>query len=331
MSNRYSKIATILFSTLIAASACSGQETAVKQVETNPNSFPASSSRRGAEDLTSVTPKRISFPEPSPMAEELSEEEMAASAELAEPTKFSGWMKRGRSRFSAGDSEGALEDYKKAVEQRPESQRAQIQLARTLLNMNEADAAREHAEAALEIDGTSSLAWNTMGRVELLEGSHEAAIASFERATEEDSDNSYAWNNLGFVLIEEGLYDEAVSALEEATTGGTPKAYMWNNLGMAYEHQDEIDLARAAYRQAGNGGSSKALANFERLEGVVSLVASGGNVEMDTEQPEEVALELIEPSPAPIADAIEAMDAGTEADPLGTSNPSVEVAEASVP
>jgi Flp pilus assembly protein TadD len=136
------------------------------------------------------------------------------------------------------------------------------------------EGAREHVEVAIDIDGASSLAWNTLGRVELAEHDNQAAIVSFERAAEENEDNSYAWNNLGFAQMEEGNFEDAVTALEAATSGGSPTGYMWNNLGMAYEHLDRISLARASYRQAADLGSGRAQDNFDRLEGVVSLVVT---------------------------------------------------------
>ena len=282
---------SILFMTMLTAAACSNDKRIDPPVESEIVSFPESASRADSENLTAQLPPAVA--EPSPMVDPDIATEVVS---VPEPQKFSEWMGRARMRFQSQDLEGALADYRVAVTERPASQHAQIQLARTLLAMGQGGEAREHAEAAIELDGTSSLAWNTMGRVELAEGENEAAIASFERSTEEDADNSYAWNNLGFVLIEEEQYEDAVAALEEATTGGAPRAYMWNNLGMAYEHLDQIELARAAYRQAGNGGSAKALANFQRLDGVISLFAAGTE-----EAPEDsgVALEVALPEDGP--------------------------------
>mgnify|MGYP003631772789 FL=1 len=297
-----SKITTsILFMTMLTAGACSSDKRAEPAEET-PTAFPESATKLDSENLTAQLPVS---PEPSAIMEH---EEGPTPAVVPEPERFSEWMARARMRFQSQELAGALADYRAAVALRPSSQHAQIQLARTLLATGQGTEAREHAEAAIELDGTSSLAWNTMGRVELAEGENDAAIASFERSTEEDADNSYAWNNLGFVLIEEELFEEAVSALEEATTGGSPQSYMWNNLGMAYEHLDQIELARAAYRQAGNAGSAKALANFERLEGVVSLIASGG---------EELA-------PDPVGDALE-LEAAEEAPEFAATTEEVEL------
>ncbi len=290
----------ILFAALLAASACSGDKAQDERELPPIEKFPESVTTPSNDELTATMPS-VEPVGPPPV-------QRAPEPAL---TKYSEFMARGRSRMQSGEGEGAVADFLQAIEMRPHSQHAQVQLARTLLSLDRADEAREHIESALELDGTSSLAWNTMGRVELAEGEYEAAIASFERATEEDPDNSYAWNNLGFVLIEEGLYGEAVAALEDATTGGTPKPYMWNNLGMAYEHLDQIALARAAYRQAGEGGSSKAIANFARLEGVESLIVA----EVEADDSEE-AMELVE--------------AATErvSNPLGGPDEIVEVAEA---
>jgi Flp pilus assembly protein TadD len=216
-------------------------------------------------------PAQASMREPIPgIAEDVKE---VAKVEV-EPVNFSGFMQRAQSRFGEMDYAGAQSDYEQAVAKRPENFRSRVQLARTYLAQGNTEGAREHVEVAIDIDGASSLAWNTLGRVELAEHDNQAAIVSFERAAEENEDNSYAWNNLGFAQMEEGNFEDAVTALEAATSGGSPTGYMWNNLGMAYEHLDRISLARASYRQAADLGSGRAQDNFDRLEGVVSLVVT---------------------------------------------------------
>lgn len=210
------------------------------------------------------------------------EEALLKEAIEVQPSRLSEFMSRGKERFSAGNLSGALEDYQGALAKAPNALSPNIQLARTHLAMGNVSAARQPAELAIEIDGSSSFAWNTLGRVELLEADFEAAIVSFERAVEENEDNSYAWNNLGFALIESEQYSEAVDALEHATSGESPKAYMWNNLGMAYEHLDQITLARASYQMAAEEGANKAQLNFDRLEGVVSLLVESENEELDS-------------------------------------------------
>ncbi len=230
-----------------------------------------------------------------PVAPEPALDELQEEANPAEPTSLSGFMRRGRKRFRAGELSLALSDYQEALAKAPRALQPNISLARTHLAMGDARSARPPAELAIDIDGTSSFAWNTLGRVELIEGDFEAAIVSFERAVEENEDNSYAWNNLGFAYIEIGSFAEAIDALEHATSGAQPTAYMWNNLGMAYEHQDEIVSARASYRLAAEDGSSKAQLNFDRLEGVVSLIPETqdtGEEEMDEEQDNEFDLPL---------------------------------------
>ena len=282
-----SKMISSLLFTAMLATACSDGSVSEPSTEAAPERFPESAAKPDTNSRTAQVPLG------GPAQPEIPARETARVATNPEPAKFSEFMKRGRARFRGQDLEGALVDYRAAINSRPESQQAQIQTARTLLALGRGSEARSYAEAAIDADGTSSLAWNTMGRVELAEGDHDAALASFERATEEDVDNSYAWNNLGFVLMAEERYEDAVGALQEATSGIAPKAFMWNNLGMAFEHLDQIAMARAAYRQAGIDGSEKALANVERLKGVVSLVADGGYVDEGKE-----ALELVHPRPS---------------------------------
>lgn len=165
----------------------------------------------------------------------------------------------------------ALEVLEAALENKPGSATAHIELARAHIGANQPKKARDHAELALEIVPDSSYAWNTMGRVELQEGKREAAVTSFQRATDENEDNTYAWNNLGLTLSLLERWEEAAEALEMATSGDKPSAYMWNNLGLAYEKLDRLVEARAAYRQAASAGSDKAKSSLKRLEEVTFI------------------------------------------------------------
>jgi Tfp pilus assembly protein PilF len=236
--------------------------------------FPPSVTRE-VDPRTQIAPLQDEQPDVPVPAEQLVPEPPARPV----PTTYSEFMQEGRFLMGRGDHVGALANFAKAAEKKPELALPRLQMARALLGAGDHGQARGHVEAALELDASSTDAWNTMGRVELAEGDREAAIASFQRAVDEDEDNSYAWNNLGYVLIEENRFEEAARALESATSGGKPTSYMWNNLGMAYEHLDMITEARAAYRQAADSGSSKAQANLARLEGVISLVRDGEEID----------------------------------------------------
>ncbi len=268
--DRFARLPNTLMLTLILSTlACGGRDTEHKAK--SEADFPASQSKVGSSEHTAVADTRLTMPAQPSRSEDAPAAIVSPVVEV-DPVRFSGFMQRARSRFASQDFAGAQSDYEEAVSKRPESFRPRVQLARTFLALGKVEDARHHVELAVEFDGSSSLAWNTLGRVELAERDHEAALVSFERAVEENEDNSYAWNNLGFVHMEEESYEEAVEALEAATSGASPTDYMWNNLGMAYEHLDRITLARASYRQAAELGSGRAQDNFDRLEGVVSLV-----------------------------------------------------------
>jgi Flp pilus assembly protein TadD len=269
----------IMVTAMLTLAACGDSQSKSKER----TEFPASQTRESNSNHTALlNPAIPDKAEISTMGEvmpSIVEEKVAVPEPEMDPENFSAFMRRGSTRFRANDFAGAKADYQAAVEKRSESFRPRVQLARTLLSLGDVEGAREHVELAIEIDGASSLAWNTLGRVELAEQDNDAAVVSFERAVEENEDNSYAWNNLGFVHMEEEDYEAAADALEAATSGTSPTGYMWNNLGMAYEHLDRIALARASYRQAADLGSERAQDNFDRLEGVVSLVVESADVE----------------------------------------------------
>src|SRR5690606_11170267 len=127
-------------------------------------SFPASAAK-DIDHRTAIVPSHIK-PELAPLPDEQADATPTEVVAEPVPATFAEFMQHGRKNFADGDMGRALADFQEAVDKRPQSGAANLQLARTLLAMGEGERAREYAEAAIELDAGSSLAWNTLGRVE---------------------------------------------------------------------------------------------------------------------------------------------------------------------
>jgi len=184
----------------------------------------------------------------------------------ADEPSFDELLKQGRSLVKKKEFSDAVDQFKLALDEKPENSRVRIDMARAYIKLGQARDARPHAAKAVKLKPKSSYAWNTLGRVELLEHKYDAAAASFKRATVENPKNLFAWNNLGLTYIKAKKLDEAVEALTKATELKGTKAYMWNNLGAAQEQLKSYDEARTAYEKAAAMGSWSAKRSIKRLD-----------------------------------------------------------------
>jgi tetratricopeptide (TPR) repeat protein len=159
---------------LFLASACGS-----KSDKTQPEPVKASAPIKSAVLDEKPAMVNIAPPDVSPKSLPV-ETETTPAVEI--PENFSGLIKGGKSLSASGNVDDALDYFARAGELRPNSNRPDIESARTLLTIGRSKDAREFVESALEKDEESSYAWNTLGRVELLEGNLEEAVAAFERA-----------------------------------------------------------------------------------------------------------------------------------------------------
>jgi len=142
---------------------------------------------------------------------------------------------QGVDRYDAGDLEGAIAAYEKALEIDPKYHMAWNGLGNALKDLGRYTEAIAAYEKALEIDPKFDHAWSNLGVSLGYLGRYNEAIAAFEKALEIDPKFDHAWYNLGVSLGYLGRYNEAIAALEKALEfSGNQKWQAWVTRGWAF-------------------------------------------------------------------------------------------------
>ncbi|MFQ5600410.1 MAG: tetratricopeptide repeat protein [Candidatus Krumholzibacteriia bacterium] len=137
-----------------------------------------------------------------------------------------------------------------ALDIAPNSVRALVNSARTLLELQRVADAEARVQQAIQLAPDDADAWNVLGRVRLAAGRSPEAEQAFTRATEIDSSHAWAFNNLGFVRLQREAWEEAAGALRKAIHLDSDVACFHNNLGVACERLGRLEDAAQAYAQA---------------------------------------------------------------------------------
>jgi tetratricopeptide (TPR) repeat protein len=115
-----------------------------------------------------------------------------------------------------GDSSGAIESLRKAVEIAPQNGQAWYNLGIVLESSESYDQSLMALRNATDLDPSLAMAWYHQGRVLARMESYNASLAALEEATRMDNRNAAAWNEKGLVLLTLGREREALGAFQEA-------------------------------------------------------------------------------------------------------------------
>ena len=132
-----------------------------------------------------------------------------------------------------GRLEGAVVQYRKALEIHPNYGDAHNNLGVSLDKLGKPDEAIAQYRAALAIQPGRADARFNLGRVLLQQGKLEEAIAQYHIGLEIKPDNAEALNNLGNCLLRLGKLDEAITQYRKALEIAPDYAEALNNLGNA--------------------------------------------------------------------------------------------------
>ncbi len=143
----------------------------------------------------------------------------------------------------------ALEEVRKSLAIRPNSDGALRQLAYLLVDAGQVEEARDAVRRALALRPAWADNHRALGWVEYKAGRFAAAAAAYRRQTELQPDNAQAFQMLGTALVQEGDLAGAVPAFRESIRLA-PDARAWANLGYVYYAQGKPKDAVRAYEEA---------------------------------------------------------------------------------
>ena len=164
------------------------------------------------------------------------------------------YNKRGETRLDKNDLDGALADFKKALDIDPHfaaanencnrveiarnGQKSRIaqalkQVAQKYRKMGRLDDALRYLNNALEYDPGYAVAYNNRGLIKKKKGNREDALADFNKAIELNPKLSAAYVNRGDIKRNDGKFDEALADYDKAIE-------LKPDSGEAYNHRGEL-------------------------------------------------------------------------------------------
>jgi Tfp pilus assembly protein PilF len=171
-----------------------------------------------------------------------------------------------------GNSQGAIEQYEKALKAEQKNLDALVGLARLHDRERRFDRANELYRRAVAAHPNNATVRNDLGLCLKRQGQIEAAVESLERAVQLEPKKTIYRNNLARVLVEQGRDDDALvqlSAVHEAPIAHYNLGYMINEADRS--EQAAIHLQKAIELRPGFAQAEQLLA---RLDGEANAVAS---------------------------------------------------------
>lgn len=209
------------------------------------------------------------------------------------------YVMQGQLAESQGQSDKALESYKKAIEVEPNNTGALVSLARYYDRKNDSKQAIQYFQKAATVAPNDASVHNDLGLAYSKAGNVAAARDSLNKAISLDGKDVRYRNNLATVLVENGQADEAVKQLQQVlppavahynvaylhfTKQNIPAAQQ--QLQAALQIDPNLAQARELYSRLGGGqaiaGAQNAYQTASNIYQQVQGVGYGGGVQATT-------------------------------------------------
>lgn len=115
-----------------------------------------------------------------------------------------------------GDPNGAIEEYRAAIQLDPGLARAFLGLGAVYLDQREWKQAEDALEQAAHLDSENSQIEYWLGRSRLAQQHYHEAQTAFKMATRLNPDDAEAFSDLGLTYMAQGLSTDAINALRQA-------------------------------------------------------------------------------------------------------------------
>jgi tetratricopeptide (TPR) repeat protein len=149
-----------------------------------------------------------------------------------------------------GEVDGAITEFRRALEIAPLFDRASNNLAVALLRQGHIDDAIAQWRQAIKINPKFGEAHSNLGNALLKKGQVDDAILEARQALDIDPYSASAHYNLGLDLMQKGDVDGAIAQYQRALEIDPSDAHVHNNLGVAFLQQRRSDDALLQFEQA---------------------------------------------------------------------------------
>ncbi len=159
------------------------------------------------------------------------------------------FFNQGLEKAMAGDFEGAIALWDKAIEYKPDYHEAWNNRGVALSALGRHEEAISSYDKALEFKPDYHEAWYNRGNALSKLGRKEEAISSYEKALEFKPNKYEAWNNRGFALSALGRKEEALSSYDKALEYKPDYHEAWYNRGVVLSNLGRKEKAIDNYRE----------------------------------------------------------------------------------
>jgi putative PEP-CTERM system TPR-repeat lipoprotein len=186
--------------------------------------------------------------------------------------------------FNRGELESALNQFRKILDNAPESRQARLMTGLTLLTQKRTDDAITEIKKVLQMDDADAVAHNLLGNAYMAKGMFEDGMREFNRATRLDPKIVDAYLKKGFYYFSRGKISEgetelatavkaapdvlnsrlllasfylrsgngskALSVLRSGMTGKKSDAYLYNSIAAVYFFQNKLEEGLKSIQKA---------------------------------------------------------------------------------
>jgi tetratricopeptide (TPR) repeat protein len=160
-----------------------------------------------------------------------------ANAARVMPDSTDAYLYQGLALLSAGETAGAADPLRAAIDRGARAPEAYLYLGRIYLSEDRADDAIAVLEQAHQIHPDDSEIETELLNTYARTGQSDRALTAYEAAVQRTPDDAVLRYNYGSFLLQAGRYDEATQQLTRATELDVDNANAYYNLGAAYINQ----------------------------------------------------------------------------------------------
>ncbi len=168
----------------------------------------------------------------------------------ATPKTSEDFSARGLKRHSAGDLDGALADYDKALDIDPANHQACYRRALARQAKGNLSGALADYNTVLGADPSNADAYRNRAYVKQTLGDTDGALADYHQSVVLNPKSPVAYYNVGLIKVKQGDLDGAITAYNYALELDPKMAIAYYNRGNAKNSEGDIDGAIADYTQA---------------------------------------------------------------------------------
>ena len=149
-----------------------------------------------------------------------------------QPDSYQAWCLRGDYKRDNHDIQGALQDYNKSLELKPDNQLCLIDRSQIFIELKDYPAVLQDCNAALRLDPSAVNAYINRGIAYDGLGNKTAEMQDYDRAIELNPDSQLAYKNRGVLKYETGNIPGAITDMNRAIRLDNTDALAWFALGV---------------------------------------------------------------------------------------------------